>query len=114
MGTVTTSTCAFLGEGRLPPQLIGMQGFHEIVRAGVWKRHYDARTRCNSINLCVESEGLCQEEREPAFSLAVKHSETSTGGPRNAGCMTAHRQQDLSPSSSLGAEHKEKEHIREM
>lgn len=51
---------------------------------------------------------------QPWCTLAVKHSETSTGGARNAGCMTAHRQRDLSPSSSPGAEHKEKEHIRGM
>lgn len=58
----------------------------------------------------MESEGSAKKKRDLHPAMLYLGSEilrTSTGGPQNAGDMTACREQDLFPSPHLGAEHEE-------
>lgn len=110
-GKVTTSVCLRVPQRTLAPSsvdwdaVIFMKLSEQVYGKDITMSEFDA-----AILICVWKVRASAKKKWNLYSatlhLGSEMLRTSTGGPQNAGDVTAHREQDLFPSH-LGAEHRE-------
>lgn len=110
-GKVTTSVCLRIPQRTLAPSsvdwdaVIFMKLSEQVYGKDITMSKFDA-----AILICVWKVRASAKKKWNLYSatlhLGSEMLRTSTGGPQNAGDVTAHREQDLFPSSHLGVEHR--------